>query len=217
MAGLKAILFDNDGTLVDTRELILANFREATREVLGREYSDEQYLAKVGTPINDQVKDFSSDAAVQDELVRAFRASNAKLHDQMISAFPGTQEALMALKDAGFTMGLVTSKLRSVAWGGLQLLHIAPYMSCAAGAEDTTKHKPDPEPIVYGCQLLGVDPAECVYVGDAPFDLQAGNAAGCMTAAVTWGMFSEDALQAYNPTVVCHSWDELVQFAKRMK
>lgn len=213
MAGLKAILFDNDGTLVDTRELILANFREATQQVLGRVYSDEQYLAKVGQPIMVQVKDFSDDPDVQDELVRVFRASNSRLHDGMISAFPGTQVALGQLEKAGFEQGLVTSKRRVVAWGGLELLGLSSFMTCAVGSEDTTRYKPNPDPIEYGCRLLNVSPEECLYVGDAPFDVQAGRAAGCRTAAVTWGMFSEKRLLSENPSVLCRSWDEVIRFA----
>lgn len=217
MPGLRAILFDNDGTLVDTHDLILANFRAATKEVLGKEYTEAEYMAKVGQPVTMQVKDFSDDTAVQDELVRAFRVSNAKLHDQMISAFPGTKEALQQLSDAGFSLGLVTSKLRSVAWGGLELLGLAPFMSCAVGSEDTEKHKPNPDPIEYGCSLANVDPSECLYVGDAPFDIQAGNAAGCKVAAVTWGMFEEGRLAAENPQVICHTWDDVVRFALSQK
>lgn len=217
MATIKAILYDNDGTLVDTRELILANFREATQQVLGRVYTDEEYLAKVGQPITVQVKDFSDDPAVQDELVRVFRASNEKLHDQMISAFPGTVDALAKLGAAGFSQGLVTSKRRVVAWGGLELLGIAPYMQCAVGSEDTTSYKPNPDPVEYGTKLLGINPNECVYVGDSPFDMQAGKAAGCLTAAVTWGMFSEERLAAETPQVICHTWDEFVAFVQSLK
>lgn len=217
MAGLKAILYDNDGTLVDTRELILTNFREATQKVLGRTYSDEEYLAKVGQPVMVQVKDFSDDEEVQAELVRVFRASNEKFHDKMISAFPGTLEAVKHLDSLGFMQGLVTSKRRVVASRGLEILGLAPYMSCMVGSEDTGRYKPNPDPVEFGCNLLGVAPEECVYVGDSPFDMQAGNAAGCLTAAVTWGMFDEERLEAENPSTVCHTWDELVAYARGLK
>ena len=87
----------------------------------------------------------------------------------------------------------------------------AQYLDCCVGWDDVERPKPDPQPVQRGCEILGFAPAECLYVGDAPFDLQAGNAAGTKAAAVTWGMFDEARLAAENPTFVAHTWDELVK------
>lgn len=86
----------------------------------------------------------------------------------------------------------------------------ASYLDCCVGWDDIERPKPDPQPVVRGCELLGFDPSECLYVGDAPFDLQSGNAAGASTAAVTWGMFNEPVLTAERPSFVSHTWDELI-------
>ena len=87
-------------------------------------------------------------------------------------------------------------------------------MKCLVGADDCEPNKPDPAPVVMGARLLGLEPPECLYVGDSPFDIRAGNAAGCPTVAVLWGMFGEDELRTENPTYVIRTFSELVSLVK---
>ncbi len=211
MAGLKAVLFDNDGTLVDSRDLILASFHHAGPAVLGRQLSDEEYLQKVGQPLNVQVKDFTDDPELQQRFCDVYRAHNKTVHDQMIKTFPGTAQALAKLADAGLALGVVTSKRHDTAVRGLEVTGLWQYCRCLVGWDDIERPKPDPQPVEVGCEMLHVAPAECMYVGDAPFDVQAGNAAGCATAAITWGMFDEARLAEESPTLIARSWDDLVR------
>lgn len=157
-----------------------------------------------------QVKDYTDDPVLQERFCEAYRAHNKTVHDKMIKAFPGTVEALAELASAGLKLGVVTSKRHAVAWHGLEVVGAASYLDCCVGWDDIERPKPDPQPVVRGCELLGFDPSECLYVGDAPFDLQSGNAAGASTAAVTWGMFNEPALTAERPSFVSRTWDELI-------
>ena len=198
------VLFDLDGTLLDTYRLILESFRYATGEVLGHALPDEALMAKVGMPLVEEVKDFSDDPAVQAELVRAFRAYNEHMHDRLVGVFPGVPDMLEALAGAGIRMGVVTSKRGALARRGLEVCGIGRFFEFALGSDEYMGHKPDPEPILAGCKRLGLSPASCVYVGDSPFDIAAGNAAGCATVAVTWGMFGEHDLRAQGPTHVAH-------------
>ena len=198
------ILFDLDGTLLDTYRLILESFRHATGEVLGHALPDETLMAKVGMPLVEEVKDFSDDPAVQADLVRAFRAYNERTHDRLVGVFPGVSDMLEALAGAGIRMGVVTSKRGALARRGLEVCGIGRFFEFALGSDEYAGHKPDPEPILAGCERLGFNPASCVYVGDSPFDIAAGNAAGCATVAVTWGMFAEHDLRAQSPTHVAH-------------
>lgn len=217
MARLKAVLFDNDGTLVDSHDLILASFHHAGPAVLGRQLSNEEYMQKVGQPLNVQVKDFTDDPDLQQRFCDVYRAHNKTVHDTMIKAFPGTVQALEQLTEAGLAIGVVTSKRHETAVRGLEITGIWPYCRCLVGWDDIERPKPDPQPVEVGCKTLGIDPTECIYVGDAPFDLQAGAAAGCATAAVTWGMFDEERLAAEEPTLVAHSWDDLVRDVLAMR
>lgn len=208
---MKGILFDNDGTLVDTRDIILASMRYSTRAVLGRVLPDEVLMRKVGQPLVVQMRDFTPDEAEQAEIVRVYREHNATIHDEGISAFPGAADALARLSAEGFALGVVTSKLRVTAWHGLEIVGLAPYLSCCIGAEDCVRYKPEAEPVERGAAALGLDPSECLYVGDSPFDMQAGRAAGCATAAVTWGVFPEAELAAERPDFTCRSFADLLE------
>lgn len=207
---MKTILFDNDGTLVDTHDLILSSMKHATREVLGHPIPENVLMAKVGQPLAVQVRDFTDDPALQEEWLRVYREHNHAYHDDAIRTFPGVAEGLAQLAAHGARMGVVTSKMHWLAWRGLEVLGLAPYLQCCIGADDCEHHKPHPAPILLGADALGASPCDCIYVGDSPYDLQAGNAAGCETCAVGWGMFSAERLAAENPTFTCESFNELV-------
>ena len=207
---MKGILFDNDGTLVDTHDIILASMRYSTQAVLGKVIPDEALMRKVGQPLAVQMCDFTPDEQLQGEILRVYREHNATIHDDNIAAFDGTSQALERLARDGWLMGVVTSKLRVTAWRGLEITGLTDHLSCCIGAEDCVHFKPEGEPVIRGAQALGLDPAECWYVGDSPYDIQAGKAAGCKTAAVTWGVFAVDELRAEDPDVMCSTFDELV-------
>lgn len=207
--GIKGILFDNDGTLVDTHDLILMSMRHAAREVLGAELPDEVLMAKVGIPLADQMKDFSDDMAIQSRMLTSYRTFNHDKHDEMVRLFPGEVEALERMASTGAALGMVTSKMHWLALRGLEVTGIARFMEVLIGADDCDKHKPLPDPVLAGVEALGLEPAECAYVGDATFDIEAGNAAGCTTIAVTWGMGKESDLAAANPDHTCHTFTDL--------
>ena len=211
---MEAILFDNDGTLVDTHDIILASMRYSTREVFGRVIPDEDLMRKVGQPLAVQMQDFTSDVDEQAEILRVYREHNHAIHDEAVKAFPGTAEFLADMVGRGVKMGVVTSKMHALAWRGLEICGLASYLGCCIGADDCERFKPEPEPVLRGIEALGVPTSaasECLYVGDSPFDLQAGRAAGCKTVAVTWGMFPKDDLAAEHPDFMCASFDELAE------
>ena len=212
--GVRGILYDNDGTLVDTHDLILASMRHATGVVLGAEFSEEELLAGVGTPLAAQMLAFAQgDAEVCDELLRVYRTHNHALHDEAVRLFPGVREGLRDLHGAGLRMGVVTAKLHPLAQRGLEIVGAWDYLDCLVGPDDCAKAKPDPEPIVMAAGLLGCAPQECIYLGDSPFDMQAGIAAGCVTVAALWGMFPEDVLAAYQPAYACDTFAGFAQLA----
>ena len=211
-----AILFDNDGTIADTRDLILESFRYAMQEVIGFVPSDEELLAGVGLPLADQMRDFTDDPTAADRMLAFYRKQNQEYHDSRIKAFRGIVDALAALHGAGVPLGVVTSKMHDLAWRGLNIIGAAPYLDCCISPDTFPEHKPKPGPILEGIRRLGeargveLEPERCAYVGDAIFDIQAGNAAGCATIAVTWGMGSREALLAENPTYIVDTVDELL-------
>ena len=203
LSQVKAVLFDLDGTLLDTYQLILDSMRYTIRTELGLEYSDEQLMAKVGQPLAVQMTDFAPDPRVADVLVETYREYNETLHDKVVRAFDGIPEVLAALKGVGLALGVVTSKRHELAQRGLDITGLSQYLDFVVGPDDWPEFKPAPGSVLYGCRLAGCDPRECVYVGDSPFDIQAGNGAGCFTIAALWGMFPEETLRGQAPSFVC--------------
>ncbi len=196
---LRAALFDFDGTLVDTTELIYQSMRHATGEILGREISREILMANVGQPLPRQMELLSAEHA--EELLEAYRLHNEKHHDALIEEFPGVERSLARLRASGVRVAVVTSKRRfSVQMALKTFPGLDEVVDRFVTMEDTTEHKPHPAPLLKGLEFLGgVPPEEAAYVGDSPFDVAAAKAAGVKSVAVSWGAFSEDALRSAEP------------------
>jgi pyrophosphatase PpaX len=196
---LRAALFDFDGTLVDTTDLIYRSMRHAAGEVLGREISREVLMANVGQPLPRQMELLSAEHA--EALLDSYRLHNEENHDALIKEFPSVEESLARLRSAGIRVAVVTSKRRfSVDMALKNFPGLGDVVDQWVTMEDTTEHKPRPEPLLKGLELLGNVPREqAAYVGDSPFDVAAAKAAGVESVAVSWGAFSEDALRAAEP------------------
>ena len=207
---LGAALFDFDGTLVDTTDLIYQSMRHATGEVLGREISRDVLMANVGQPLPRQMELLSAEHA--EALLDSYRLHNEENHDALIREFPGVEESLARLKAAGVRVGVVTSKRRfSVEMALKTFPGLGEVVDTWVTMEDTTEHKPRPEPLLKGLELLGNVPREqAAYVGDSPFDVTAAKAAGVESVAVSWGAFSEDALRVAEPDQLVPDLDAAV-------
>ena len=197
-SNIKCVIFDLDGTLLDTVDLIHRSFDYAVRKVLGRDLSREELLANMGRPLIEQMRHFS--AAHTESLLNAYNAHNLDLHDDNISVYPDTRETLDWLaNEARISMAIVTSKKRDLSLRGISLMGLSEYFPVVIAMEDTVLHKPEPEPIELALKKLGQFPHQTIFVGDSPFDLQAGKAAGVFTAAALWGPFSRQELQLHDP------------------
>src|SRR4051812_28189425 len=203
------VLFDLDGTVVDSGSIILASMRHATREVLGREYEDAELMQAVGGPGFEARMEFFAPDRV-DELVRVYRAHNEPLHGEL-EACAGMEDVLVRLHEEGRRLGVVTAKRRStveLAFANVPLGHL---FEAIVGGDETERHKPDPQPLLLGAERLGADPASHAYVGDSPFDIRAAKAAGMFAVAVTWGRIHDRArLEAEHPDAIVDRAEELL-------
>lgn len=203
------VLFDLDGTVVDSGAIILASMRHATLEVLGREYSDEELMRTVGGPgLEAQMAAIDPDRTT--ELVDVYRAHNIPLHDEL-EACAGMGEVLERLRDEGRRLGIVTAKRRDTAELAFTVVPLGHLFETIVGGDETERHKPDPEPLLLGAERLGADPAETAYVGDSPFDMRAAKAAGMFAVAVTWGgIHDRSRLEAEEPDAIVEAAEELL-------
>jgi pyrophosphatase PpaX len=203
------VLFDLDGTLIDSGEIILSSFRHATQTVLEREIPDEVLAAAVGgSNIYEQMRAFDEERA--DELVRVYREHNEPLHDDLV-AFEGIERVLDRLRAEGRQLGIVTAKRRKTVDLAFAILPLQRYFDAVVTSEQTEHHQPHPEPVLTALDRLGSAPAKAAFVGDSPFDMGAGKAAGVFTVAVSWGKIHPvERLRETGADAVVHSPEELL-------
>lgn len=201
-----AVIFDLDGTLANTIPLIVASFNHALATVVGETVPEEVIRGWIGRPLVETFESWPEQAV---ELDRIYREWNLANHDDLIEEYAGVPALLGDLASAGVAMGIVTSKRRETARTALAAVGIAGWVDVVAGLEDTTRHKPRPEPLLLGAARLGVQPAACVYVGDAVVDVQAARAAGMAAVGVTWGAGLIDQLKAAEPDALVDDVDAL--------
>ncbi len=204
------VLFDLDGTLADTIPLIVASYQYAFRTVLAEEITEARARAWIGRPLLPALLEESPEHGV--ELDRVYREWNLANTARLIRRYDGVPELLEKLTAAGVTIAVATSKRRETARLALVGVGIDHLVDVVAGLEDTTAHKPAPDPLLHAAATLGVDPAACVYVGDATVDVLAARAAGMSAVAVTWGAGERDALAAIAPDALVDTVPDLAAY-----
>ena len=206
---LPVILFDLDGTVIDSGGIILASMRHAATTVLGCDYSDEQLMAAVGGPgLEYQMR--ALDPGRVDELVTVYRAHNEAIHDSL-QPCAGMGAALAELKRQGRTLGIVTAKRRVTVDLAFEHVPFGHLFDVVVGGDETERQKPDPAPVLLALERLGARAEDAAYVGDSPFDIGAGNAAGVFTVAVTWGgIHGRERLEPQLPDAIVDTAEELL-------
>jgi pyrophosphatase PpaX len=194
-----AVLFDLDGTLIDSIDFILASVRHTFAE-RSRGPTDADWIAGIGTPLRAQLAVYAEDAADLEALVDRYRRHQRAHHDAMTRCYAGVHEAVAEIRRSGHRVGVVTSKIAEPAARALRHVGLDGMVDVLVGADDCERHKPHPEPVLRALATLGFDRRSAIFVGDSPHDIAAGNAAGVTTAAVLWGACSREALLASKPT-----------------
>ena len=198
-APVKAILFDLDGTLLDSVPLILDSFAHAFAAV-GEPLPPPPVLARaIGIPLRAFFLEIGKTEPEIAALIAAYREHNLAQHDGRVRAFPGVVDLVTELRARGFRTALVTSKNRLGAERGLRIIGLGDAMDVLVSCDDVARPKPDPEPVNRALAWLGVDATEAVFVGDSLHDLESGRAAGVRTAAALWGPFTRTDLAPGTP------------------
>ncbi len=199
--GFRTVVFDLDGTLIDSEDLILASFRHTMRSHLGTAPPDESWRRTIGRPLAVQVRDFARSDAEAEAMIRTYTDHNLSEHDRLVRPFEGIREALEELRRRGRTLAIATSKRRVATRMGLSACGLPEdWFASIVTADDVTRYKPDPEPVLRALSESGEERTErVVYVGDSVHDMRSGRAAGVRTAAVLWGPNDRAVLSPESP------------------
>jgi pyrophosphatase PpaX len=199
MPPIRTVLFDLDGTLIDSVRLILDSYHHTLAAHGLPPRTDDEWLAGVGTPLTAQFAAWGHDPDTIQALIATYREYNLKHHDRMVTVYPGVVAVVRTLKEEGVATGLVTSKNRTGAVRGLTLVRLEALMDVLVCSDEVENPKPHPEPVEKAVRLLDADPEATVYVGDSIHDMHSGRAAGVRTAAVLWGPFGRSQLEGARP------------------
>jgi pyrophosphatase PpaX len=195
----EAVLFDLDGTLIDSIDLIVNSARHAFEKCGHPTPTREEWIADLGLPLRAMFGRFIADDAKMEELVAGYREYQLANHDRLVRPYEEVSSTLRALHDRGYELAVVTSKSEPLAKRGLTHVRLEGFFDVIVGLESCTRHKPDPEPVRTALDRLGIGPEEAAFVGDSPHDMVAGRAAGVTTIAALWGPFSRVQLAPSEP------------------
>jgi len=195
---LPAILFDLDGTLIDSIELILSSARHAFEDWPVRP-TDEEWVRGIGTPLVHQLRAYAANDDEMALLLERYRRYQHEHHDRLTRCYDDVPEVIAGLAERGHQLAVVTSKASPIAHQSLGFVGLDRFFPVVVGYDDTARHKPDPEPVRVALSRLGVSAEHAVFVGDSPHDILAGNAADVTTIAALWGPFERETLAEARP------------------
>ena len=206
---IKYILFDLDGTLINSLPLIKKTFQKVFAE-MNIPWNNGEVLKTIGLPLRQICQEFAGDR--NENCFKLYQTYQREEHAVLTKLYPGTLETMQTLQSKGYTLGLVTSKRRTMVDEELIFTGLSEFFTISVTVNDTAKPKPEPDPVWKALELLNARPDQTIYIGDSWYDLLAGQRAGVMTAGVTWGMASKEELAEYKPDLIFDSWDEILEY-----
>ncbi len=198
---IRTVLFDLDGTILDTNELIFRSFEHVWERKGWPMITREKLTPHMGGKLHDMFRATASvalDAEVE-ELIALYREYNWAHHDELVRGFPHAREVMDALQASGVRMGVVTTKIRKTSEMGLALCGMAEFIGTIVSLDDVEHAKPHPEPVLKALAAMNADPAETIMVGDSAADILSARAAGVRSVAVGWSIKRKEDLMRCEP------------------
>ncbi len=206
---IKAVLFDFDGTLVNTNALILKTFELTLKHYLPKQIFTKKQLMNFIGPTLKQTFD-SLYIEKSDEMIDYYRKVNIQLHDEMVEIYPTVKEGLQLLYNNKIKLGIVSSKKHDMILHGLKLFNLNQFFSCIVGEDDVNHPKPHPEPIEKALKYLDCCHKEVIFVGDNSHDIEGGKNAGVLTCGVSWAERGANYLKQFNPDYILDDMRALI-------
>ena len=205
---ITTILFDLDGTLIDTNELIITTYLHTLEKYYPSKYQREDVLPFLGPTLHEAFG--SIDPDLVEEMILEYRAFNIANHDELVTEFAGVFETVQSLKDKGYKLGIVTTKRHDVTLKGLRLMDLERFFEVVVTYDHVSKTKPDPEPIFKALEQLDSSPEETMMVGDNYHDILAGKNAGTVTAGCAWSIKGREYIAKYEPDYILENMADLL-------
>lgn len=205
---ITTILFDFDGTLLDTNELIIQTFEQVLNKHVPGRYTRETILPFLGPTLKETFT--LVDPSNAEQMMSEYRAWNLENHDRLVQEFDGVSDTLRKLKAQGFKLAIVSTKRNAMVHKGIEQLEVGNIFDVVIGLDDVKNAKPDPEPLLLALEKLGSSPEEAVMVGDNSHDIVGGHNAGVRTVAVAWSAKGETFLQQFKPDYMLQHISELL-------
>lgn len=205
---INTILFDLDGTLIDTNELIIASFLHTLNHYFPNQYEREDVIPFMGPSLHESFSAIHPDAV--EEMVHTYRTFNIAHHDEFVTEFAGVYDTIQRLAEENFKMAIVTTKRRDVSMKGLRLMNLDPFFTEVIAFDDVQNTKPHPEPIYKALDRLQSSSDEAIMIGDNFHDIVAGQNAGTKTAGVAWSLKGREFLEKYNPDFMLHNMEDIL-------
>jgi pyrophosphatase PpaX len=185
-------------------------------EGYGRAPSDPEWIAGIGTPLREQLAQFARREEDVEPLYQRYRAYWLENHDRCTRPFDGALELVKRLHAGGHPLGVVTAKIEVGAHRSLGHVGLASFMGAVVAADSGVPPKPAPDGVLLAARQLGREPGEAIFVGDSPHDVAAGNAAGAIAVAATWGACTREQLATATPRHFVESLQELEALVRRL-
>src|SRR5690625_1830332 len=205
---INTVLFDMDGTLIDTNKLIHESFVH-TFNHYGLSFTDEEILTFNGPPLLETFTNINPDLA--DKMIKTYREHNLAHHDKFVKVFPTVEETLQQLKASGKKLAVVSAKMRDGVELALEMTNLRQYFEVIVSVDDVEKPKPHPEPVLKALEQLGGNKEAALMVGDNSHDIESGNNAGVKTVGVKWSVKGEDFLQQFEPTYMIDEMQDILK------
>lgn len=205
----KYLLFDFDGTLIDTNQLIIEALNETSKRFLGRELTSEDLNSILGKYLDDQMR-FLCNTNYR-EMVLYYNEFYDTHKDTMIREFPGVGDMLSQLKEMGCKTAIVSAKVREGIVHGLEHFKLAGYFDVIISASDIENNKPHPEPAEKALKALGAKAEDALFIGDSPYDILCGKNSGIKTVLVDWTIFPKGDILKHKPDFYINSPYELIK------
>ncbi|MGM0524050.1 MAG: pyrophosphatase PpaX [Bacillota bacterium] len=205
---INTLLFDLDGTLIDTNALIIASFAHTLKKHTGKDYTKEEILPFIGPPLIESLT--SVDATQAEAMMDTYREHNIGEHETYVKAYPTVVDTIKRLHELGYKMAIVTTKMTDTAKLGLEITGLAPYFDVVIGLNEVEHAKPHPEPVLKALDALGETPMHALMVGDNSHDIEAGQNAGTKTAGVAWTIKGRDFLESFKPDYMLEELKDLL-------